>query len=670
MPFLFNPLTGNLDLVNPSVVPGGGIINLNGLIAGAQTFATGSSGTNFNISSSGSAHTFNIPDASATNRGAVTTGSQTIAGSKTFTSPIIAPDGTLGAPGIRFTTDNDSGFYQTGDGNVSLAANGFLRFQVDQNETTVTGPLIVTGNISANNYPPTGTSNFIAQFNGLGDLAATSSYQINADGGMDSSTSIDLNNQSGGQSFQGQNLSFGSLQNSPNEQWNLNNYNIQIDPDSDGFNMGTAGQLFNMFNLGYSHQGTSDIGSINYFTMNNDIGNGTDPISVNGLGYFTAFGNIDNNVTFSGAIQPFVTGINIASGATMNNGVTVFSDQNNIDTAVPQYTVINAGPNVSEIKNNTNFTGINLNPTIDTFTGNAAFNGIAISGNFGTFDTGAWQGILMNPTVDDVGNATGIFVDMANVTASGTKTAAYFGGDVQITGSLTFGGALSIGQLSAFYGTNPVDGGGTPTTLHSLVSSMTALDGVTTANVDSIGVNTAMLITLEDNSVSTSGPFGLGFTALALPCVVETHTGSSLDFMSGTTSAINLAGTSTGGTIDTVKVSRSVAVPNGITTINNLRGFEFDTPFGDVGTVMHAFYTDVANAQNYMHRGLVVGELTEVLTNASVGLEISSSTKVFLNARMTTTERNALTPVNGMQVYNSTTDKLQVYAAGSWVDLH
>ena len=41
-----------------------------------------------------------------------------------------------------------------------------------------------------------------------------------------------------------------------------------------------------------------------------------------------------------------------------------------------------------------------------------------------------------------------------------------------------------------------------------------------------------------------------------------------------------------------------------------------------------------------------------------------------MNARMTTTERNALTAVNGMQIYNSTTDKLQVYAAGSWVDLH
>ena len=37
---------------------------------------------------------------------------------------------------------------------------------------------------------------------------------------------------------------------------------------------------------------------------------------------------------------------------------------------------------------------------------------------------------------------------------------------------------------------------------------------------------------------------------------------------------------------------------------------------------------------------------------------------------LTTTERNALTASNGMVVYNETTNKLQVYAGGSWTDLH
>lgn len=67
-------------------ISAGGLLNLNGLTSPNQIFTTGTSGTDFNISSSATTHTFNLPDASATNRGVLTTGTQTIAGAKTFTS--------------------------------------------------------------------------------------------------------------------------------------------------------------------------------------------------------------------------------------------------------------------------------------------------------------------------------------------------------------------------------------------------------------------------------------------------------------------------------------------------------------------------------------------------------------------------------------------------------
>jgi hypothetical protein len=83
---LSSDASGNLSWILMSASGSG--LTLNGLSATTQTFTTGTAGTDFVISSSGSTHTFNIPDASATARGLITTGTQTISGTKTFSSTI------------------------------------------------------------------------------------------------------------------------------------------------------------------------------------------------------------------------------------------------------------------------------------------------------------------------------------------------------------------------------------------------------------------------------------------------------------------------------------------------------------------------------------------------------------------------------------------------------
>ena len=100
-----------------------GLTALNGLTAQVQNFATGTSGTDFNISSTGSTHTFNLPDASASNRGAVTTGTQTFAGYKIFNGTIgVNNDLQLATVGTALNTFikniNSTGL-------TSIGSNGF-----------------------------------------------------------------------------------------------------------------------------------------------------------------------------------------------------------------------------------------------------------------------------------------------------------------------------------------------------------------------------------------------------------------------------------------------------------------------------------------------------------------------------------------------------------------
>lgn len=72
-----------------SATGGSGLLNLNGQTGGSQSFAIGTAGSDFAVSSSADTHTFNLPSASATARGVVTTGSQTLAGDKTFNDDVV-----------------------------------------------------------------------------------------------------------------------------------------------------------------------------------------------------------------------------------------------------------------------------------------------------------------------------------------------------------------------------------------------------------------------------------------------------------------------------------------------------------------------------------------------------------------------------------------------------
>ena len=81
--------------------------------------------------------------------------------------------------------------------------------------------------------------------------------------------------------------------------------------------------------------------------------------------------------------------------------------------------------------------------------------------------------------------------------------------------------------------------------------------------------------------------------------------------------------------------------------------------------------TRIGNAsttQTHLDGSLTIGDTT---LDPSAILDVTSTTQGILFPRMTTTQRNAIaTPADGLVIYNTTDNKLQVRAGGAWVDLH
>ena len=151
-----------------------GITSLNSLTATQQYFSTGTSGSGFNISSTGSTHTFNIPIAGSGVTGLITGIAQTIAGQKTFTSAIIGDlTGTATTAGFA-TTANYA--YQSGYGLTSGFATTTANLNVSNASTGIFHPVL---------------SNTASSTSGIG-ASVNSFFSFNAATGAFGATSVNI----------------------------------------------------------------------------------------------------------------------------------------------------------------------------------------------------------------------------------------------------------------------------------------------------------------------------------------------------------------------------------------------------------------------------------------------------------------------------------------------
>lgn len=405
------------------------------------------------------------------------------------------------------------------------------------------------------------------------------------------------------------------LQNSPNDSETFHNYIVNLDPTSTGFTFGTNGDAVSWYGLQTSHQGTGDIGNVRYFQTITNIGNGTDPISMNGIAHFQIQGHIDDNVTVTGQISVMGSQLNIDVGAVLNNQFLGFYDQNNILTAIAGYRPFTSSSNIAEIKNNSNIVYFGANGTVTKLTGNAGAFGFSFTPTIGAggIGTGSVQGIYLNPNISNNVNYNGIYSSTSGVTG-GTKYAGYFDGDVWIVGDSTVQGDLNVsGNIAGGNGINVnkafniVDGGGNPNSANLIVTGLNAGAGVTIANIDTFGLNTAMLINVGAGSTLTSGPFKAGLTAIGFPAVINLGAGTSVDYVSGATFALAAGTNGVGATVGQSSIGRFIAVPGANLTTTRLYGMHADLPFGSVGATQWGIYADEMWQENYLGGKLRVG---------------------------------------------------------------
>jgi hypothetical protein len=111
-----------------------GLTALNGLTTQVQSFATGTSGTDFGISSATSTHTFNLPTASATNRGALSTTDWSAFNGK-FNLPALTSGSVLFSNGTTIAQDNANLFWDDTNNRLGIGTNA-PTYKLELNSTS------------------------------------------------------------------------------------------------------------------------------------------------------------------------------------------------------------------------------------------------------------------------------------------------------------------------------------------------------------------------------------------------------------------------------------------------------------------------------------------------------------------------------------------------------
>jgi hypothetical protein len=159
-----------------------------------------------------------------------------------------------------------------------------------------------------------------------------------------------------------------------------------------------------------------------------------------------------------------------------------------------------------------------------------------------------------------------------------------------------------------------------------------------------------------------------GVSAAGSYMILEGASGKTADKVSNHEALFAIASGSAGGTVTEAASysSNGILDLGGTLTITNYYGYKHENILGTNPTNEWGVYVAGPNAENYFESGVAINTTSKKATNSSVGLEIGGTTKAMRLPVLTTAQKNALTPLAGMEVYDSDLGKISVYNGTAW----
>lgn len=444
-------------------------------------------------------------------------------------------------------------------------------------------------------------------------------------------------------------------------------------------NSGTIAGDYDMFDInsngnaiGGNHSGANfnlqagAVGNKSGITISSsgDVGGQYSAISLNNTSNLGSTYNLisDNN---TGTIGAYYNGLNFANQASGTighaysainflNDATVTDDYSGLNLQNSSSATIGAGYNGVRIFNDAAVGG--------------GYEGLSIH-NTGTITNGSTMG-------DFFWNANGNNVHAIAINMQGTVTNEAHGIDVDMTSMVSGQQLVGIsvdGASSNFnssYDTSILTPAG-EFQLNNLGGQMHVASGFPINGSFGFGNNLGIQFVVDDDIFPDNflGSESIGFNINGFVNQLAIASGKTVNTLGFMIAGGSFPSQSTGGTITNLSMFRALGIvpAGGTLAITNEVQFLADQS-ADLGTPANlwGFRADSTNAENWFAKDVVVGGTSMVATNASVGIEIAGTTKALLLSRLATADKNALTAVAGMTVYDTDLSEFDCYSAGAW----